>query len=147
MPLQLSSSQAVEFSMLVLVTGREARGDGLDSMRAVAWSIRNRVSRPSWWGRSWIEVITKKWQYSSINGLEADPNLLIYPVPGAAVWNDAISAAEEAYSGEGTDPTGGAVSYYDRSLDDFPPLWAKSGQFAKTVDIGRLHFFRLVLPN
>lgn len=132
---------ALEFSVLTLVVGREARGDGIESMRGVAWSIRNRVMNPGWWGHSWIEVITKKWQYSSINGLQADPNLQIYPMPGRGAWNDVMRAAAEAYEGAGEDPTAGAVSYYDRSLDECPPVWA--AQMLKTVDIGRLHFFRL----
>ena len=50
----------------------EARGEGLDGQRAVAWVIRNRVENPGWWGDSWESVCLKKWQFSC--WLESDPN-------------------------------------------------------------------------
>lgn len=136
--------QVVEFGMLVLVVGREGRGDGAETMNAIAWSIRNRVDKHTeQFGYGWFEVITKQWQYSSVNGMENDPNLRVYADLTQQAWQEAAVAAHAAYAGDGSDPTGGAVSYFDKSLDSYPPMWARSTQFEHTVDIGRLHFFKL----
>ena len=50
----------------------EARGEGYDGQRAVAWVIRNRVENPKWWGDDLESVCLKKYQFSC--WLESDPN-------------------------------------------------------------------------
>jgi len=144
MPNAYTENQAVEFSLLVLVVGREARGEAYDAMLGVAWSIRNRVTRPRWWGHDWISVICKPDQYTSMvpPPKDNDPNLRVYPDLTNAKWSLVIQAAEAAYWGVGADPTGGASHYYDRSLDDHPPFWATDGSSVHTCDIGGLHFFK-----
>jgi hypothetical protein len=142
--MDLNDVQLAEFGMLVLVIGREGRGDGAETMTAIAWSIRNRVDKHvERYGYGWIEVITKRWQYSSINGLGNDPNLRVYADLTQTAWQEAAVAAHTVYGGTAIDdPTGGAVSYFDKSLDPYPPLWARSGEFVHTYDVGRLHFFK-----
>ena len=124
--------------LLALCLWREARNQSDDAIRAVAWSIRNRVSHPTWWGKNWIDVITHPFQYSSFN--KNDPNSYKFPSSLDLKMPICISIAEEVYSALEGDPTNGAVSYYDRSLDNNPPEWAKTA--IHTCDIGAFRFFR-----
>ena len=129
-----------ELIMLALVLWREARGESLDAKRAVAWSIRNRVRKPSWWGKDWIEVITKKFQYTSMT-FAGDPNLVLWPRSIDLNWQGALSIATEVMAGQGSDPTGGATHYFDKSLDANPPSWSKVSSSVHTVDVGAFHFY------
>jgi hypothetical protein len=66
-----------------------------------------------------------------------------YPNMAFAPWPKCLQIAELVYSGEVSDNTGGAHSYYDRTLDAAPPAWATDGEFIHTVDLGAFHFFKL----
>jgi N-acetylmuramoyl-L-alanine amidase len=134
--------QAIDIAMLTLVIGREAGNQPKEAMLGMGWSVRNRVTHPGWWGRDWESVIEAKWQYSSIVGLQTDPNLRKYPNLNFAPWEDALAVAETVYAGEGVDPTGGAVDYYDKSLDANPPAWATDGSLVHACDLGSFHFFK-----
>src|SRR5262249_43555912 len=138
--------QAVELAMLVMVLGREAGNQPDEAILGVACSIRNRVQAglPRW-GKDWETVIERAWQYSSIAGPKSDPNLQKYPNMAFAPWPKCLQIAELVYSGEVADNTGGAHSYFDRSLDAAPPTWATDGEFVRTVDLGAFHFFRLAI--
>jgi spore germination cell wall hydrolase CwlJ-like protein len=136
-----TTSQAIEFGLLVTLIGRESRGQTYNAKLGVAWSVRNRVMRPAWWGKDWISVIEKKAQYTSIAPPGGkDPNLTIYPDLVSPAWQDAILAAETAYWGISTDPTAGADHYFDKSLDSDPPNWATA--LIHTCDIDALRFYR-----
>lgn len=142
----MSPDQMWDFSLLSLAVWRESRGELLTTKQAVAWSIRNRVSRPRWWGHSWTSVILLPYQYSSFN--HNDPNATKFPNPPDPSWADCLTAADQVYTTDITvvpqlaDPTQGADSYFDMSLDTNPPSWANDGSKVKTVDFGRLHFYR-----
>ena len=141
---QYNARQAVDLVMLLQVLGREAGNQQRPAVEAVACSIRNRVKAAlKRWGIGWEEVIEKAWQYSSIAGPANDPNLKKYPNLSFAPWPLCLDVAEACYSGELADPTGGAHSYYDKSLDENPPTWSTDGEFVKTLDVGSFHFFRL----
>lgn len=144
MPNTYTSDQAIEFALLTLVIGRESRGETFAAMLGVAWSIRNRVEQPRWWGHDWISVITKPYQYSSIAppAKDNDPNLRVYPDLDAPAWRLVLEAAEAAYWAGTPDPVHGATHYYDRSLDDNPPSWATDGSSEHICDLGDLHFYR-----
>jgi N-acetylmuramoyl-L-alanine amidase len=136
--------QCIDVCMLTLLLGREAGNQKDDAILAVGCTVRNRVLRPGFWnwGRDWEGVIEAKWQYSSINGPPNDPNLAKYPNLNVEPWERCLAIAEMVYAGEVNDPTHGATHYFDRSLDLTPPLWARNGQMAYTVDIGAFHFYR-----
>lgn len=139
-----SAAQAMELAMLVLVVGREAGNQPREAMLAVACSIRNRVdARKARWGDAWEDVIEHAWQYSSIAGPAADPNLRKYINLSIAPWPTALEVSELVYSRNVSDTTAGAHSYFDRSLDANPPTWSTDGEFVHTVDIGAFHFFKL----
>jgi N-acetylmuramoyl-L-alanine amidase len=65
--------------LLALAIYREARGEDLAAKIAVGCVIRNRVQHPSWYGRSWFEVITKPYQFSSFN--LGEPNSIVFGGP------------------------------------------------------------------
>ena len=122
---------------LALVVWREARGEEIDGQIAVAMSILNRVHKPCWWGKSLMEVIFKKWQYSSVT----DPNdkqLTLWPVKNE-VWKQCLRVASDAIYGVCKDPVPHADSYFDVSIS--APKWATSDKFVKKI--GRLNFYNI----
>ena len=131
-------------TFVALCCWREARGEDLFTKQAQVWSVRNRVENPKWWGKTWMQVIFKPLQYSSFN--PADPNVAKFPSEGDPAWLDCLSAVNAIYTLDISmapslaDPTGGAVSYYDKSLDDDPPSWA--ARMTHTVDVGNFHYFK-----
>lgn len=125
--------------LIALCVWREARGETADAKNAVAWSIRNRVTNPRWWGHDYVGVILMPYQYSSFN--RNDPNSTKFPATNDPTWEDSMKAALAVYSNPPTVPDGsiGADSYFDKSLDLNPPSWSKIA--VKTADIGSFHFF------
>lgn len=133
-----TKEQSCELFMLALCCWREARNQGLIGMSAVAWTVRNRVLNPSWWGTGWIDVILKPYQYSSFN--QNDPNVSKLP-KDPHVDPDfllALQAADQVYQGLGDDPTDGATHYYSTTIAE--PQWV--GHATYTVQIGAHRFYR-----
>jgi hypothetical protein len=138
--------------MFTMLIGREAGNQKDDAMLCMAWSVKNRVLRPGFWnwGRDWEGVIEAKWQYSSIEGLQSDPNLLKYPNLNVEPWERCLNIAVIVYDGLANDPTDGSTHYHDISLDPDPakgrpdkrPIWAKNGRTVHVMDCGSFHFFR-----
>lgn len=124
--------------LLSLVIWREARGEGVNGWKAVGCSIRNRVLRPSWWGKDYISVITKKWQYSAM-GAPGDPQLIKYPKTDDARFYEIMSIASDIIEGYLKSPVPGADSYYDDSIS--APSWATPDKFIAKV--GRLNFYNM----
>lgn len=131
--------EAWEVSLLALCIWREARGETVAAKRAVAWAIRNRVQKPSWWGTDYPSVILKKWQFSSFNA--NDPNAVKFPASNDTSWQASQMAAADAYQGRGDNPVGEATHYFDKSLDANPPAWA--AKMTHVCDIGNFHFYRV----
>ncbi len=136
----LTAAQIYELFLLALCIWREASGETIEGKYAQAWSIRNRAFSPAWWGHDWISCILKPYQYSSFN--RADPNAVKFPSPDESAWVDCQKVAEDVYFEKVVDPTGGATSYFDSSLDANPPAWSTDGSNVKTVNVGNLRFFR-----
>ena len=128
------------FILLALCIWREARGELYITKQAVGYSIRNRVLNPGWWGKDWGTVVLQPYQYSSFNA--NDPNSHKMPYPDDQAWGDSLKVADEVMNNPQADLTHGAVNYFDCSLDTNPPRWAIDGSHVKTVDYGRLHFYR-----
>lgn len=124
-----------EWALLSLVCWREARGEGYDGMLAVAYSLLDRVRRPSWWGTTIAQVIAKPWQYSSFTDPK-DPQLIKFPKQPDASFEQAMQAASDAMNGVIPNPVVGADSYYDISIA--APQWATDENFVAAV--GRLRF-------
>jgi N-acetylmuramoyl-L-alanine amidase len=102
----------------------EARNQRYGTKLGVGWTVKNRVALGTWYGTSVREVCLKRWQYSCWN--EGDPNREKLLVPRERqAWLACVEAAWAVLLGEAPDPTGGATHYYDQSLDDNPPRWAR----------------------
>lgn len=121
---------------LAFVVWREARGESRQAQEAVAWSVLNRVTRPGWWGSNVSEVVTKKWQYSSLTDTK-DPQLTRWPLATDGVWIAAVDVARAVLAGAVTNPVPGADSYYDTSIA--PPAWTRTAR--PCGRIGRLVFW------
>ena len=131
-PMAMSAAKSVtDIYYLALVVWREARGASREAQVAVAHSVLNRVARPSWWGKTLDEVVTKKWQYSSI-AAPGDPQLILWPRLSDATWLAALGVAYDAIYGSEPNPFPGADSYYDSSLK-VPPAWATDVAFVGEV--------------
>lgn len=126
--------------LLALCVWREARGEIFTAKQAVAWSIRNRVNRPRWWGHSFESCILMPYQYSSFN--RTDPNAAKLPVSTDPNWADALKIAIDVYGQTPAlqDTSCGADSYYDKSMDGAPPEWAAHA--SHVADVGNFHFFK-----
>src|SRR5574337_272162 len=122
--------------MLALTAWREASGEPALTRIAVMYSVLNRVQRPSWWGKSVLEVVAKKWQYSSLTA-PRDPNLIRWPLPEDSVWWPTFGIAYDIMDGLVVNPVLGADSYHDTSIP-IPP-WAAGSRFVD--QIGRLRFY------
>ena len=133
----LENSDDIVFTALVL--WREARGEPTVGKVAVVHSILNRVHRPKWWGKTLMEVLFKRLQYSSVT----DPNdkqLVIWPVKNP-LWEECKTISYDVIYGKLANPVPGADSYHDISIPS--PYWAESKMFVK--QIGRLKFYNVDL--
>lgn len=127
--------KSYQLSLLALVMWREARGEGPEAMKAVGCCIRNRVKRPTWWGKDYISVITKKWQFSSM-AAAGDPQLMNYPQTGDSAYEQALQIAEWIIGEDVGNPFPGADSFYDASIAR--PKWATNENYCGKI--GRIFF-------
>ncbi len=140
-----TAEQSYEFGLLVLCIYREASDQSLDAQHAVAWVIKNRVTKGGWFGKSWSGVILKPMQFSSFNGPDkdghVDANNLRFPIPETdPAFGSCLLAAKHVYEGSTPDPTLGSQYYFDNSMLANPPSWA--AKLVPTVKIGAFNFFR-----
>ena len=124
--------------LLAIALWREARGTGEAGMTAVGFSILTRVENPTWWGHTLVEVLGKKWQYSSM-AAPGDPQLLFWPDDAEESWRLAIAVADAVLAKSVENPVPGADSYFDDSIN--PPKWASPDRLVAKV--GRLNFYRV----
>jgi hypothetical protein len=91
----------------------------------IAWTIRNRVDRPRWWGKTYGQVCLKKWQYSCWNGWSKEKVLKLrynsFRYTKCMVAADLVINEEKKF-----DPTFGATHYIEPTLVDRVPKWVKS---------------------
>ncbi|WP_242394861.1 cell wall hydrolase [Anaeromyxobacter oryzisoli] len=121
--------------LLALTLWREARGQHRAAIEAVACSIMNRVARPSWWGSTVAEVLSKKWQYSSLTDPH-DPQLTLWPAVDG-VFLSCLEIARLAIDGQIKNAVPGADSYHDTSIA--PPAWTKAAR--RVGQVGAFIFY------
>ena len=128
--------------LMALTIWREARGESFDARTGVAFVIRNRVQKPCWWGKTWLQVCFRRWQFSGVTAT-GDPNLIKWPrednIADWKSWEDCYLIADKVYRGNLSDPTCGATHYHDTSID-LPAAWG--GNMQATTSIGRLRFYK-----
>jgi hypothetical protein len=117
----------------------EARGEGQEGMRAVAWAIVNRHDSGKWYsGESLAECCLMPFQFSCWN--TNDPNRI---AAARIADNDPLLALcrgyiQSAMLNAGDDPTHGATHYVAETIP--LPEWAKNAM--QTAHIGRHIFFK-----
>ncbi len=127
-----------EVTMLALLIWREARGQSIEGQIQVGYTVKNRIDHPKWWGKDWIEVIFKKWQYSSLTD-PRDRQLTRWPGSNEESWLQAISIAYNIYYGTVHPKYKSADSYYDDSIR--PPRWATRDKMLGKI--GRIVFYNI----
>ncbi len=129
-----------EIVLLALCVWREAQNQPKVAQQGVAWTIKNRASKPGWWGHSIVSCILAPYQYSSFN--HNDPNAAKLPTEDDPAWAQCLSIAQDVLQGIGPDPTSGCENYFDASLDSHPPVWATDNSYTHVTDLGQLRFWR-----
>lgn len=120
---------------MALCMWREARGEGVDGMRAVGHVINNRAIALK---KSWAQIVYAKLQFSSMTYPE-DPQLTNIPVVPDEQFAQACTIADAIAAGTDEDLTQGAQYYFADSIA--MPNWAK--QMTETSKIGRQTFFKV----
>ena len=139
----MSSTIAYQIALLAITLWREARGEGYAAQVGVAMSMMNRVAKPSWWGSDIEEVLTKKWQYSSMTD-PADGQLTKWPKTSEPVFQNCLEIASRAVAGTLQGGFRGADSYYEDSLQgDARPKWAKEHPERFVGKLGKLNFYNM----
>ena len=133
--LSISDKQIIGLVMTAITLWREARGQSYDCKVGVAFSIKNRIEKPSWWGNDWYSVITKKWQYSSLTDPK-DKQLTFWPKLDDPTFAECFEIVMKVSSNELPNPVPGADSYFDDSISR--PPWATDKTFVKKI--GRIEF-------
>lgn len=126
----MTLQESAELVFLALAVWREARSQSYLCKIAVAYSIMARVEKPSWWGKNILEVLFKKWQYSSLTDPK-DVQLITWPLPGNA-WDECLLVAKNVIDKVDPNPVPGADSYYDVSIP--APYWAKEELFVRQIN-------------
>ncbi len=130
-----------EIEFLARTVYGEARGENLETQLYVAWVIRNRVQAKGWFGNTYEEVVTKPFQFSSWN--KNDPNYERVMQPTGAAWRSSLGIAQAVYyAPEKHNPIPEIYHFYDRSLDNSPPSWAKDAEVVRFDFIPKMRFVR-----
>lgn len=134
----MDNQKFADITFMALTIWREARGESIEGKKGVAFTVINRVSKPSWWGSDIMSVLFKKWQYSSLTDPK-DRQLTTWPSADDTSWQESLDVAFKVISGEYTNPVPGADSYFDVSIK--APPWATKNKFVKKI--GRLNFYNV----
>lgn len=119
---------------MALCMWREARGEGVDGMRAVGHVINNRAIALN---KSWAQIVYAKLQFSSMT-YPQDPQLSNVPTVPDTEFVQACQITDAITAGTDPDLTGGARYYFADSIPT--PDWAKN--MVETSKIGRQTFFK-----
>lgn len=139
-----------DYALTELCVWREAQGEGRAGQIAVAWVIKNRSDTS---GLSPYEVVTTKWQFSSMTA-PGDPNLGKFGNALDPIWQQCQIIADGVLEGTISDPVSGATLYYNPNAIEttativlpngnsipYPHGWDKNVHFVS--QIGKHYFFK-----
>lgn len=131
----MNGTDAYTLAMFALCLWREARSEPDDGIIAVACCIRERVNGgypgSAWWGKTYAEVITKPYQFSSMT----DPNdrqLISFPKESDENFIKCLIIAESILSGDLDHPAPTATHYFADYMS-VKPGWSKRATFIKHI--------------
>lgn len=136
---------SIDQNTWALCLWREARGEGFQGMRAVAWVISNRSAL---WDRSIRDVIMGKNQFTSMVEQKLPDGTwgFEFPPDGDVQWKEAQQIVVAiAHGVDASDPTSAALYY--ANLATATSGWffdniVKSVEHPRTVVIGHHTFFK-----
>jgi spore germination cell wall hydrolase CwlJ-like protein len=118
-----------ELSLLARVVQAEASNQPTAGMRAVAWTVVNRLRQPEIYGRTITRVLLARRQYARPKPLKLD----------SPAYQAALRAALMAVKGVGGDPGLGATHFHVCKMKR-RPAWA--ARFTFTIKIASHCFYR-----
>lgn len=98
-----------DYSDTALCIWREARGEGVVGMTAVACVIRNRARKRL---SSYSVEVFRPWQFTSMSD-PYDPEFRLMPAESDPSWVQAQSISRDVIDGVTADITGGATLYWN----------------------------------
>jgi N-acetylmuramoyl-L-alanine amidase len=113
-----------ELTCLAMNVFYESRGEPVEGQYAVAEVTMNRVANPRYPATVCETVYQKKWDYlrkryvGAFSWTELNDN----PAPNGGAWEQAVSVAEETYSGRRESALDGAVHYHATHIR---PSWSR----------------------
>lgn len=134
-----ASTDAYLKSLLAVTIWREARGESVEGMRAVAHVIRNRSKA---WNQDWDKIISAKNQFTSMSHVE-DSQLTMWPDDDSPQFKAIFEIASRVFEGKDVDLTNGAQYYWNPATAT--SQWFRdeiAAKMQKVAVIGRHEFFR-----
>lgn len=125
-----------DIELLAGVMLGEARGELRLGRIGVGLTVKTRVSHPRWWGRSWREVILKKFQFSCWLDHNAEV-IKSEREDVSTLWKSMKELAESIYNGDTVDFIGMPTHYHSSRI--FPD-WASG--MKRLMQIGSHVFYR-----
>jgi spore germination cell wall hydrolase CwlJ-like protein len=144
-------TQLSDLALLELCCWREARGQPMQGITAVANVVKNRTKTPAWYNGnvagSYKAVILAPSQFSSqvrpmfVSFNPNDPQHDLWPSDTDPSFVLCTQAAISVYTGRVLDNTAGAINYFDTSIT-WPSAWGNESDWVNTLNVGRLRFWR-----
>lgn len=117
---------------------QEVRGEPLEAQQAVAYVLKNRLASRRW-GNSLASVCL--WPYQFSGWRSQDPNFAYAcSLPDDDATLSHMRSVLQTALDSKTDPTGGAMFYYNPSIVVQPPAWAKDAELVGKI--GHQNFYR-----
>lgn len=126
-------------SLLQCLIYGEASGEPIEGKVGVAWVVRNRALNPAWWGRSWKQVMLKKYQFSCFDDINAERIIRAFPSwCDNPVFRECRWIAAGVMNNDIQDNTRGANHYHAGHVT---PSWSSDAE--PTVTINNHIFYNL----
>ena len=127
-----------DLEVMALTVWGEARGEGPDGQKAVAWTIMNRANDPGkdWWGDTIRDVCLKKWQFSVWNDNDPNRAKMLSLSPQDPLLNGIRQICSDTIAGNIPTPIG-KCTHYCTSVST--PDWKQGRSPAFTI--GRHDFY------
>ncbi len=124
-------ANVTEKQVVAAVIVREAGGEGVIGMKAVASVIENRARVQR---KSPYEIVMARYQFSCLNSVtihHADIDNFVSNSSNHPAFNAAMNLSEKVRNNTLKDVTGGATYYHEQSIEQ--PAWVVNLKFTKKI--------------
>ena len=124
----------------------EASGENAASKRAIAWIIRNRMTKKRW-GDSYQKIVVRPSQFNCWNRKDVNYAKLQHPgqidPSDKKAWEESIKIITEVHDAPETDnPIPGVCNYFSGKADPKKNKWEGKNPF-DLPDVPKFHFVKL----